>query len=127
MSHHGSGTTQVHSLLLRSSPTTSLQLQFGPIRCWAQNDTSNEKISAKNCLLIEFLQLHKGKKRLCKELITNYCRNQIAMKTIGKKLQIKAIKQRTLTMVFFAEGKLDNKTQLPAAQTPTAELKEVKA
>lgn len=51
----------------------------------------------------------------------------MAMKTIGKKLQIKAIKQRTLTMVFAAEGKLDNKTQLPAAQTPTAEPKEVKA
>ena len=80
------------------------------------------RLVPKNCLLIEFLQLHMGKKRLCKELTTNYCRNQIAMKTTGKKLQIKVIKQCTLT----AKGKLDNKTQLPTAQTPIAELKEVK-
>lgn len=48
------------------------------------------------------------------------------MKTMGKKLQIKVIKQCTLTMLFTAKGKLDNKTQLPTAQTPITELKEVK-
>lgn len=35
------------------------------------------------------------------------------MKTLGKQLQIKVIKQCTLTMIFTAKGKLDNKTQLP--------------
>ena len=48
------------------------------------------------------------------------------MKTIGKKLHIKVIKQCTLTMLFSAKGKLDNKPQMPTAQTPIAELKEVK-
>lgn len=49
------------------------------------------------------------------------------MKTRGKKLQIKIIKQCTLTMIFTAKGKLNNnKTQLPIVQTPRAELKEVR-
>lgn len=110
-----------------SSPATSLRLQFGPHKMLgkARMIPVMRSVSAQELFTIIFSPQGKNS---CKELIINYCRNQIAMKTIGKKLQGPRHKTTYINTVFAAEGKLDNKhSYLQPRHLQLLEPKEVKA